>query len=227
MFINIIRYIQQETSKIVLLIIIMFILSISFSTLITNFRINKEIKEITNQITILKESYSVFTNYYSSINLPASEVSNMIILLNTYSNIINHIDQLSEKVTLVKKINIKSLIVLYKQKTNSLLKIATDFNSAINPVNKGEQILSKSEQVDLLLSIEKFKISYINSNNDTYLKKRIDFLRDIKYNLDNTILNKKANKDLVNFVGYFSTYHIAFENIIDKSIKEKEKELLN
>lgn len=220
-----IKIFKQETNKIIIIIVLLFFVSIGISTFINNFTVNKKIDVLINRINLLKENYNSFTNYYGNINLPTTELPGMINSLEKFKGIITQIDTQSEGINTRLKINVKSLIALYSQKTNSLLKIADEFNQA-NTIYKTGQ--NKLESVTKLIEIEKYKLSYVDPlSNIDYYKKRIEQLKDITYNLADKIFISKAEKQLELYIKYFSTLHITNSNSLDKAIALKESELLN
>jgi hypothetical protein len=222
---DMIKFFKQETNKIIIIIVLLFLISIGVSTFISNFTINRKINGIINKITLLRENYSTFTSYYGGINLPTSELPGMINSLEKYKDLITQVELQSEGINTRLKINIKSLTALYSEKNNALLKIADEFNTATKLYKTG---INKTESVAKLLEIEKYKLSYVDPlSNLDYYKKRIDQLKDITYNLEDKIFRSQAEKKLDNYLKYFSTFHIQTPNSLDRAIAQKESEILN
>jgi hypothetical protein len=220
---NMIKFLKQETNKIIIIIVLLFLLSLGVSTFISNFTTSRRINGIIDRITLLRESFYSFTTFYGGINLPTSEVIAMIGTLENFKSLITDIDVQSEGINTRLKINIKSLTALYNEKNNALLRIADEFNSA-TLIYKS----AKLESVAKLIDIEKFKLSYVDPvSNLDYYKKRIDQLKDITYNLEDKIFRSQAEKNLDNYLKYFSTFHILNPNSLDRAIAQKENEILN
>jgi hypothetical protein len=220
---NMIKFLKQETNKIIIIIVLLFLLSLGVSTFVSNFTTSRRINGIIDRITMLREGFVSFTSFYGGINLPTSEVSGMISTLGNFRSLITDIEVQSEGINTRLKINIKSLTALYNEKNNALLKIANEFNSA-TLIYKS----AKLESVAKLIDIEKFKLSYVDPvSNLDYYKKRIDQLKDITYNLEDKIFRSQAEKNLDNYLKYFSTFHILNPNSLDRAIAQKESEILN
>jgi hypothetical protein len=222
---NMIKFLKEETNKIVIIIVLLFLLSLGVSTFVSNFTTNRRINGIIDRITLLRESYYSFTAFYGGINLPTTELPGMINTLENFKSLITQIDVQSEGINTRLKINIKSLTALYSEKSNALLKIADEFNAASQIYKTAT---SKLETVTRLIDVEKFKLSYVDPvSNLDYYKKRIDQLKDITYNIEDKIFRADAEKKLDNYLRYFSTFHIVNPNSLDRAIALKESEILN
>jgi hypothetical protein len=222
---NMIKFLKQETNKIIIIIVLLFLLSLGISTFVSNFTTSRKINGIIDRITLLRVSFSSFTSLYSGINLPTSELHGMINTLESFKSLITQIDVQSEGINTRLKINIRSLTALYNEKNNALLKIADEFNSA-SLIYK--TATSKQDTVAKLIEVEKFKLSYVDPvSNLDYYKKRIDQLKDITYNLEDKIFRSQAEKKLDSYLKYFSTFHIQNPNSLDRAIAQKESEILN
>ncbi len=217
-------FIQNETIRIVSYLVIVFFILMLASGFIANLTVNQKLNTLIHKITVIKKNFDDFKLHYSSTFLPTSELKGMITLLEDYKVSVSSLSNLAEGLSLREKISIQSLSTLYLQKTDSLLKITSDFYS-IYSLPKNE--VSDSSVVNNLIDIEKLKLSYLDNNKSTeFFKNRIDMLRDINYNLSNPIFKEEAKKNLESYLKYFSTVFINSSNSIEKAIEQKESEIL-
>jgi hypothetical protein len=220
---NSILNLKNQTNKFVILIVFIFLSSLSISLLISNFTTSKSLNAITQKMIILRENYNSFKNYYGSFNLPSTEMKGLVNNIVFQNSLIEEIEKDSSNLNPRQSLNIKSLVNLYKEKNIFHKKVVDNFIETLELYNDKKNY---SEVITKLLENEKYKLNYIDlyNNNDFYIK-RIDYLRNIGYNLDNKIFSNKAKSELKQFIEYFSTYHINYLSPIEKNILAKEKEI--
>ncbi|MGL4759798.1 MAG: hypothetical protein ACRCXZ_10795 [Patescibacteria group bacterium] len=216
---------KTDVVNIIIFIILLFLSLILVSNLINNFSYNKKINSAIQKITFIRSNLGSFKLHYSSGFLPASEVKGMNNLLTEYSSDIKNLISYSEVLNIKEKIQIQSLSLLYEQKVDTLLKISNQFYQ-LNNLN--QENFTVENKIEKLIENERLKSSFADSASvSDFYKKRIDHLRDIKYNINDPIFRVEAERKLVTFLRYFSTNHIVTFTSLDKNIESKEKELLN
>lgn len=217
--------IKFETNQFIMLVIIVFLLSISLSTAIGNLNVNNKINSITRKIELIRSNFSSFTLFYSNMNLPSQEVIAMVHVLQELNKNSHELETISEGINTRQRILVKSLTELYKQKSEALLTISQNYYDTYVEFKNNND---KPKIVQSLVSIEKLKLKYMdNTTNNEFIKNSIDNLNDIYYDLGSHVFNQKANSELNKYLKYFSTSHIKTSNSLDRTIADKEYQILN
>jgi hypothetical protein len=221
---NFTNFIQNQTIRLVSYLVIIFTMLMLATGLVANLTVNNKLNQIINKISLVRKNFIDFKLHYSANFLPTSELKGMILILEDFKISVEGINILSENLSLREKISIQSLSTLYLQKTNSLLKIASDFYKISN-LPKIE--IADSTIINNLIEVEKQKLNYLdNSTSAEFFKNRIDTLRDINYNLSSSIFKENAKKQLELYLKYFSTIFLNSNNSIEKAIEQKKSEIL-
>lgn len=214
---------KNDIIKIIILIVLIFSSLIIGSNLITSFTYNKKLYNTIRVIKNIKNDLKDFKLHYSNGNLPSTEVKNMNTLLLNYTNSLINLSDEIKLLNIQEKISLQSLVSLYIQKFESFYeisfsyqKILNDYNSELNDIKLTENLIS-NERNKLLLNENDLSVDYY--------KNRIDMLKEIKYNLSDSIFRQEAKKKLIRFMSYFSINYILVLTPIDKAIESKELEM--
>ena len=216
---------KNNIIQFILLVTFLFSLSLTSLTSISKANSNQRLVLLTKEIKNIKNHYEHFYYYYNSLIFPSVELDSMIKIINKIDTLIINTENNYNDINMIHRINISSLLELYKSKNQTFLKIANEYKKnydlALDPDQNFKQITT-----DLIL-IEKYKLLYLGDQNNIETNNRIDTLTDILYNLDNNFLNTQAKNDLNNLLRIFPTSHFLLSNTLEKNIIQKENQIIS
>lgn len=225
MIVAMIIFYKNNIIQFILLVTFLFSLSLTSLTSISKANSNQRLVLLTKEIKNIKNHYEHFYYYYNSLIFPSVELDSMIKIINKIDTLIINTENNYNDINMIHRINISSLLELYKSKNQTFLKIANEYKKnydlALDPDQNFKQITT-----DLIL-IEKYKLLYLDDQNNIETNNRIDTLTDILYNLDNNFLNTQAKNDLNNLLRIFPTSHFLLSNTLEKNIIQKENQIIS
>jgi hypothetical protein len=216
---------RTNTSRIISIIILFFLSTIGFIYTTYNLRSNSRLTEIITSVNSIKNDLHIFTQQYSNDNIPSQDLDTMINHIQQIQYSIKSLESNSNNINTRQKILISSLLDLYQNKMSTLLNIAQEYQKSYAYFIQSQDYKTL---INSLNNIEKLTMKYMdNTIGNEFCKNRIAHLQDIYYNLDSIIFKEEAKNSLKEFIKFFATRHIQESNYMDKTILEKENQVIN